>query len=78
MYKLIQDHATFKAYKTYTYTIWCVSRGTKQKILEVNYMDRVPSGQEEIMNKLMSEKLILLILDWVGSESYDKVIKGEI
>ena len=77
LHKVIEPHPTFKAYKKYSYNIWCIS-STKNKILEFNYMSRVISGLEDNLRNMLDMKLATLLFDWIGSDSYKKVVNGEI
>ena len=68
--KEIMPHSSFKVYKIYKYTLWFTKRGKSYKVITVQHTAKVPDGQEENM-------LSTLIFNWIGSDFYEAVIKGE-
>ena len=75
--KEIIPHTSFKVYKTYKYTLWFTKRGESYKVIIAQHTAKVPDGQEENMLKEMNIRLSTLIFNWIGSYSYEAVIKGE-
>lgn len=74
--KEIMPHSSFKVYKIYKYTLWFTKRGKSYKVITVQHIARVPDGQEENMLREMNIMLSTLIFNWIGSDSYEAVIKG--
>lgn len=74
--KEININSPFKAYKNYKYTIWFINR-KPYCLITVNQAARVIDGQEEFIERQMNTILCQSLFDWIGSDSYDKVIKGE-
>lgn len=75
--KEIMPHSSFKVYKAYKYTLWFTKRGKSYKVMKIQHTAKVPDGQEEIMLREMNIMLSTLIFNWIGSDSYESVIKGE-
>lgn len=75
--KEIIPHTSFKVYKTYKYTLWFTKRGKSYKVIIAQHTAKVPDGQEENMLREMNIRLSTLIFNWIGSYSYEAVIKGE-
>ena len=74
----IMPHSSFKVYKIYKYTLWFTKRGKSYEVVKIQHTAKVSDGQEE--NKLrekMDIMLSTLIFNWIGSSSYEAVIKGE-
>lgn len=75
--KEIMPHSSFKVYKIYKYTLWFTKRGKSYKVITVQHTAKVPDGQEENMLREMNIILSTLIFNWIGSDFYEVVIKGE-
>lgn len=75
--KEIMPHSSFKAYKIYRYTLWFAKKGKSYKVITVQHTAKVLDGQEENMLREMNIMLSTLIFDWIGSDFYEAVIKGE-
>ena len=75
--KEISSNSSFKAYKEYRYTIWFAKNRKSYRIITVQQSARVLDGQEGNMEKLMNTILCQTLFDWVGSDSYNEVIRGE-
>lgn len=75
--KIVNPHQTFKAYKEYEYVIWFVKGGEKHRVITVKETAKVLDGQEETMIRRMNVELSRLIFNWIGSNFYEQVIKGE-
>ena len=73
----IIPHTSFKVYKIYKYTLWFTKRGKSYEVMEIQHTAKVPDGQEENMLREMNIRLSTLIFNWIGSASYEAVIKGE-
>ena len=73
----IIPHSSFKVYKTYKYTLWFTKRGKSYKVITVQHIAKVPDGQEENMLREMNIMLSTSIFNWIGSNFYEAVIKGE-
>lgn len=73
----IIPHSSFKVYKIYKYTLWFTKRGKSYRVTAVQHTAKVPDGQEENMLREMNVRLSTLIFNWIGSASYEAVIKGE-
>ena len=75
--KEIMPHSSFKVYKTYKYTLWFTKRGKSYKVIVLEHTAKVPDGQEESMLREMNIMLSTMIFNWIGSDFYEAVIKGE-
>lgn len=75
--KEIMPHSSFKVYKTYKYTLWFTKKGKSYKVITVQHVAKVPDGQEENMLREMNIMLSTSIFNWIGSDFYEAVIKGE-
>ena len=75
--KEIMSHSSFKAYKIYKYTLWFVKKGKAYEVIVLQYTEKVLDGQEENMNRKMNIMLSNMIFNWIGSNFYEAVIKGE-
>lgn len=75
--KEIMPHASFKVYKIYKYTLWFTKRGKSYKVITAQHTAKVPDGQEENMLREMNIMLSTLLFNWIGSDFYEAVIKGE-
>ena len=75
--KTIKPHQTFKVYKEYEYVIWFVKYGKKHRVLTVKETAKVIDGLEEAMIRKMNVEISRLIFDWIGSDLYEQVVKGE-
>ena len=73
----IIPHSSFKVYKIYKYTLWFTKKGKSYRVITVQYTAEVPDGQEENVLREMNIRLSTLIFNWIGSYSYESVIKGE-
>lgn len=75
--KEIKSHSSFKAYKIYKYTLWFAKKGKSYEVMVLEHTARVLDGQEENMLREMNIMLSTLIFNWIGSDFYEAVIKGE-
>ena len=75
--KEIMPHSSFKAYKIYKYTLWFVKKGKSYEVAVLEHTAKVLDGQEENMNREMNIMLSEFIFNWIGSNFYEQVIKGE-
>lgn len=75
--KEIMPHSSFKVYKTYKYTLWFTKRGKSYEVMKIQHTAKVPDGQEENMLREMNIMLSTSIFNWIGSDFYEAVIKGE-
>ena len=75
--RTVKPHQTFKAYKEYESIIWFVKSGGKYRVITVKETAKVLDGQEEVMIRRMNIELSRMIFNWIGSNFYEQVIKGE-
>lgn len=75
--KVINPNSSFKAYKEYIYTVWNVSKEGKHKVTQCVLLERVIAGQEETIDRKMAIGLCESLFAWIGTEDFNKVIKGE-
>lgn len=75
--KTIKPHNTFKAYKECTFTIWFVKGRDRYEALTLKHTGRVIDSQEEKMIGDMTIRLSEMIFNWIGSNFYEQVVKGE-
>ena len=75
--RTIKPHQTFKSYKEYESIVWFVKDGKKHRVITIKETAKVLDGQEESMIRKVNIELSRLIFNWVGSNFYEQVIKGE-
>lgn len=75
--KTINAHPTFKAYKEYEFTIWFVKNSKKYRVITLKETAKVLEGQEESIIRRMNVGLSRMIFNWINSNFYEQVIKGE-
>lgn len=75
--RTIEPHPTFKAYKSCNAVLWFVKGTKKYSVAVISHTAKVLEGQEESIQQYMNIELCHLIFNWVGSNFYEKVIKGE-
>ena len=75
--KTVKPHGTFKAYKEYNFTMWFVKGRDRFVALMLNHVARVIDGHEEKLMKYMTVILSEMIFNWIGSNFYEQIVKGE-
>lgn len=75
--KEIKPHSSFKAYKIYKYTLWFAKKGKSYEVMVLEHTAKVLDGKEESMLRKMDIMLSTSIFNWIGSDFYEAVIKGE-
>ena len=75
--RTVRPHQTFKAYKEYESLIWFVKGGKKYIVITLKETAKVLDGQEESMMRRMNVELSRMIFNWMGSNFYEQVVKGE-
>lgn len=75
--RTVKPHQTFKAYKEYSAVVWFVKGIRKYELLHYTETARVIDGQEDTMIRKMNIELSRLLFNWVNSDYYVKVVKGE-
>ena len=75
--RTVKPHQTFKSYKEYKSILWFVKDDKKHRVITLKETAKVLDGQEESMIRRMNVELSRLIFNWVGSNFYEQVIKGE-
>lgn len=75
--RTVKPHQTFKVYKEYEFVIWFVKSRKKYRVITVRETAKVLDGQEETIMREMNVKLSRMIFNWIGSNFYEQVIKGE-
>lgn len=75
--RVIESHSIFKAYKTYKAILWFVKGKDRHIVISLSHSDKVLDGQEEPMQQYINTELCHLIFNWIGSDFYEAVIKGE-
>ena len=75
--RTVKPHQTFKAYKEYEFVIWFVKGGNKYRVITLKETAKVLDGQVESMIRRVNVELSRLIFNWIGSNFYEQVIKGE-
>lgn len=74
----VTPHSSFKVYKVYKYTLWFVAKKNKSyRLITMQHTAKVPEGQEESMVREMNILLSTMLFNWIGSDSYEAIIKGE-
>lgn len=76
--RTIEPNSTFKVYKTYELILWFVKNKEKQQVLSLSQTIRVISGQEEKTNKDIDMLFTLGMINLIGSDKYEHIIKGEL
>lgn len=77
LHKEVLSNSSFKIYKTFKYNLWFIKNKKSYKVLTLSETIKVPTGQEEQVEKELSISLSTLIFNWIGSDSYTAIIKGE-
>lgn len=72
-----QENSTFKAYKTYLYTLWFVVNRKKYKVFTVSLTNKVLDGQEEGMIKDMNNRLCISLFELLDTEYFKQILKDE-
>lgn len=75
--RVITRNPTFKAYKSYEAILWFVKCGKKHRVITVKHTAKVIDGQEESIEREVNIELCHLIFNWIDSDFYRQVIKGE-
>lgn len=75
--RVITPNPTFKAYKSYEAILWFVKYNKKYRVITVKHTAKVIDGQEEKIEREVNMKLCHLIFNWIGSDQYSHIIKGE-
>ena len=75
--RTIKINPTFKAYKTYEAIIYFVAKRKKYRVLSCTLTAKILEGQEERMKEDIDIKLINDIFNFIQSEYYKQIIKGE-
>ena len=76
LHKDIEPHSSFKAYKTYRYTLWFVKNKKSYRVLILQHIDKVLDNQEENMIRKMNIMFSELLFNWIRSDYYIDVING--
>ena len=77
LHKTILPHSTMKAYKEIEFCLWFVNNKHKFRLITLHHITRAINGQEEIIMDNLSKEFILKIFEWMKSEYYNKVVRGE-
>lgn len=72
-----KTNPTFKAYKTYEAIIYFVAKRKKYRVLSCTLTAKVLDGQEERMKEDIDIKLINDIFNFIQTEYYNQIIRGE-
>lgn len=75
--RVIELHQIFKVYKKYKFVIWFIKNNKKHKVITIRKIARILNGQEETIIREMGVELSRLMFNWIGSDFYEQVIKGE-
>ena len=75
--RTVKPHQTFKAYKEYKFVVWFVKDSKKYRVIRLTWTAKVLDGQEETVLREINIRLSRLIFNWIGSDFYEAVIKGE-
>lgn len=75
--KTVKPHDTFKAYKEYNFTIWFIKGRERFRVLTLSHVARIIDGHEEALMKEITIILSEMIFNWMGSNFYEQVVKGE-
>lgn len=75
--RVVEPHPTFKVYKTYKAILWFVKGKSRHIVISLSHSAKVLEGQEESMQQYINTELCHLIFNWIGSDFYEEVIKGE-
>ena len=75
--RTIKINSTFKAYKTYAAIVYFVSKKKKYRVLSCTLTAKVLDGQEERMKTDVDIKLIDDVFNFIQTEYYNQIIKGE-
>lgn len=75
--RIITAHPTFKAYKICETILWFVSGKHKYRVITLKDTAKILEGKEEKWLKQFDIEFCELIFNWIGSNFYEQVVKGE-
>ena len=75
--KSVKPNETFKAYKEVKLCLYYVKGKEHYKVLNLTHTCKILSGQEESTIDNVSKDFMLMIFNWMGSDFYKQIIKGE-
>lgn len=70
-------NSSFKAYKTYVFTVWYVHNEGSFRTLTISNSARVITGQEDEINRTMEIELCMQVYKFITSDFYQHIIKGD-
>lgn len=76
--KKLEPNGTVKAYKELTFILWYINdKKSKVEVLRVNVINRMVSDKEiEFITKQVTTKLLVLIMKFLSSNDYSKLVYG--
>lgn len=77
--KAVNSNPAIKSLKTYEWIIWYVEGGLHERVITVKYSTSAKGTDkwEDAIIRDLEKELTLNIIRWIGSSSYEQVIKGE-
>lgn len=76
--KIVIPNPTFKAYKEYKVILWFVDGNRKHELLTIKNTYKILDNTIDKVEKDVDIELCNLIFNWIGSESYNKVLTSNI
>lgn len=73
----IIPNAQFKIYKEFKSVLWFIKGRNKYVLLDHTEIIKAPEGQEEEIIKRVNIEFCQMVFNWIGSEFYNKVVRGE-
>lgn len=74
--KQVNQNSAFKAYKTFVLSIYYVDGRKSYLLEEIQYTDKVLSGQEDTVAKELAILLTEKVLNMVTSDYFNLIING--
>lgn len=75
--RTIENNTSFKAYKTYTVILWYVKGKKTHKLITIEKVERVLTGEEDKINKILNIEFLNLIFKLLKSDVWEQIIKEE-
>lgn len=77
LHKSIETHPTIKIFKHYKYDVFFVNDKHKEIVINTSYKGRLANAEIESIEHKLDIQLSTLMFEWIGSDTYKEVLKGE-
>lgn len=77
LHKTVLPHSTFKAYKTYTYTVWFIKEELRKAVINISLCENTAKVEEKSIIYRLEKLLFKEILNLFDNrELYKRIIEG--